>query len=76
MDQIENEKMTLSVIVTCGIVTATSYCCYHVVRRQLDTWQKFIIFYIKKNHEFTRDTSLTLLVRTNKNDLIASNLPK
>jgi len=37
-DQIENEKMTLGIILTHGIITTTSLCHYHVAWRQLDTW--------------------------------------
>jgi len=44
MDQIENEKMTLSIILTRGIIIATSLCHCHVARLQLDTWHIFYIF--------------------------------
>jgi len=38
-DQIENEEMTSGIILTHGIITATSLYHCHVTRRQLDTWQ-------------------------------------
>jgi len=40
-DQIENQKMTYGIIVSCGTATTTSHCHFHVARRQLDmcTWQ-------------------------------------
>jgi len=43
MNQIETEKMTSGIILTFGIIIATSLCHCHVARRQLDTWQIFFI---------------------------------
>jgi len=42
-NKIENEKMTPDIIVTRGIVTATSHCHYHVHDVSL-TCVKFLIF--------------------------------
>jgi len=43
-DQIEIEEMTPDIILTCGIITATSLCHCHVARRSFDTWQFFFKF--------------------------------
>jgi len=39
--------MTPGIIVTCGIVTATSHYHYHVARDHRDMWQIFK-FFLKK----------------------------
>jgi len=38
MNQIENEEMTLGIIVTRGTAIATSRCHCHVARRQPNKW--------------------------------------
>ena len=49
-DQIENEKMTPDIILTCDIVISMSLCHGYMTRCQLNTWQLFFLIQkIKKS---------------------------
>ena len=80
-NQIENEEMTRDIILTHGIITATSLCHCHVARRQLDMWQ--ICYFLKeiqkiqKIQEWTRDTLFNAInVPLMKMTKLKSNIPK
>jgi len=62
--QIENEEMTSTVILTRGIVTATSPCHCHVAPRQL-TCDKLFIFKKNKKNKKSRNWHVTSYILFN-----------
>jgi len=61
-DQIETEELTPGIILTPSIITATSLCHWHVVRRQFDTWQILFKKNKKKSRNWHMTSHLTLLL--------------